>query len=149
MPPTLLDCTLYAYIPYSFSLFVHPIFSFILCSVFFLCILLVFINYCIFFSLWFIILSFCMHLQIIFLRFSVHMYCLSLVLVFLHYISYLPFCISLLNTSGISFYHFTTSFLSPCTVYPFGIFWFICVLHFSHLSYFCVFFSFLKICIIT
>ena len=143
MPLTLLDCTLYTYIPYSFFLFVHPIFSFILCSVCFLCILSVFINYCIFFSLWFIILSFFMHLQIIFLRFSVHNYCLSLVLVFFALYLILTFLhLSLKHIWHFFFYHFTMSFFSPCTVYQFGIFWFICVLHFSHLSYFCVFFSF-------
>ena len=64
----------------------------------------------------------------------------------LYILSYLPFCISLLNTSGIIFFTIPLWALSP-PLYPFGIlrvFWFICVLHYSHLSYFCVFFFFFK-----
>ena len=89
VPLTLLYCTLYTYILYSFFLFVHPIFSFILYSFrfCFLCILLVFIRYCIFFNLRFIMLSFFVLLQIILSKFSVHIYCFPLVFVFLHYIS--------------------------------------------------------------
>ena len=64
------------YIPTSciLSLFVHPIFSCILYSFCFcfLCILSVFIPYCIFFNLRIFILSFFVHFQIIFLKFSVH-----------------------------------------------------------------------------
>ena len=88
VPPTPILNILYLHPAFFLCLCILYSHAFILYSFCFLCILSVFIPYCIFFNLQIFILSFFVHLQTIFLKFSVHIHCLSWsLLCFLHYIS--------------------------------------------------------------
>ena len=77
VPPTPILNILYLHPAFFLCLCILYSHAFILYSFCFLCILSVFIPYCNFFNLQIFILSFFLHLQIIFFKFSVHIHCLS------------------------------------------------------------------------